>query len=156
MSRACSAAFLAAVFAQQTDKVPVAFVTIDHATLSQPIRVNTSGQDIVRGGNNYQAFPFELTLPGEAENMPAAKLRIDNTDRRIIQAVRGITSPASVTMALALADSPDTTEAEFDSFSLSNVTYDMGMVEGDVTVEDFTSEPFPSGSMTPANFPGLF
>jgi hypothetical protein len=81
---------------------------------------------------------------------------IDNIDRRIVQAVRSLTSAPAVLIEIVRAADPDTVEARFVDFKLANVTYDAQVVEGDLTVEDFTAEPFPSASFSPSLFPGLF
>jgi hypothetical protein len=59
-------------------------------------------------------------------------------------------------MEIVLASDPDTVEAKFVDFKLTNVTYDAHVVQGDLTIEDFTAEPFPAASFSPSLFPGIF
>jgi hypothetical protein len=101
------------------------------------------------------AFPFEITLPNDDDGQISARLSIDNTDRQIVAAVRQMSSYAAVNIKIIRADAPDTVEAEFPDFRLSNVNYDAATVSGDLTIEDFTQEPFPAETFSPAKFPGL-
>lgn len=153
--RAVSDEFKAAAFAQETSECIASCVEITHDDLAEPIRVNSTGEEIERNGDTYVAFPYELILPPDAEGFSPARLRIDNTDRQIVQAVRSINSAATVGMAVIRASEPDVTEAEYNDFKLTNVTFDVGVVEGEVSVENFTGEPFTAGTMNPGDFPGL-
>ena len=82
-----------AVFAAETDELFITLLTLDHDDFDDPIRVNSSGADVTSNGDLYIAFPFSLVLPKEQEGVPPrAQLSIDNTDRRIVRALRGISS----------------------------------------------------------------
>jgi hypothetical protein len=62
----------------------------------------------------------------------------------------------NVKLQCVLASQPDVIEEEFDNFQLSNVTYDTFTIEGDITLDYWGLEPFPSYTHTPSNMPGLF
>lgn len=146
-----------ALFAQETDQVFLLLLTIAHPSLTASIRCVDNTEDIVSRGETYIAFPFEITLPDERdETPPRMRLRIDNVDRSIVQAVRTIQSPPTITLEVVLAASPSTIEARFDGFQLRQTTYDALTVEGDLEAEAVLSEPFPAGSFIPSDFPGLF
>jgi hypothetical protein len=70
--------------------------------------------------------------------------------------VRSLSTAPTALIEIVRAASPDTVEAQFVDFKLTNVTYDALRVEGDLTLEDFTAEPFPSAIFSPSLFPGLF
>ena len=96
-------------------------------------------------------------MPEGEENSPhRARLVIDNVDRQIVQTVRQLTSSPSVTIEIIRAAAPDVVEAVFQDFRFTNISYDSHVVEGDLTVEDFTAEPYPAASFSPSLFPGLF
>jgi hypothetical protein len=166
MSRNVSTNLIEAVNASETDEAFIILVTIDHADLSEPIRITTDPYEDVDGndtmgvisrGNNFIALPFELILPNEDEDQsPMAKIKIDNISREIVEAVRTITSPADFSIEIVLASDPDTVEASWTGFQLRNVRYDAFVVEGELTIEQFDKEPFPEGKFTPSAFPGLF
>lgn len=157
MSRDTSLTFRQAVYGQTTDEAFLVLLELDHPDLSEPIRVTSDGVDTESGGNTYISYRFDIRLPSDpSEGVTRGKLTIDNVDRQIVEAVRSINSPLSVKIMVVLASSPDTVEAEFSGFELRNVVCDALQVTGDLSVEYFTSEPFPGDLFLPATFPALF
>jgi hypothetical protein len=88
--------------------------------------------------------------------VPKAKLSIDNIDRTIVAAIRSINTAPTVLIEIVRAADLSTVEASFPDFQLINITYDAMVVSGDLTVENFTAEPFPAATFCPSLFPGLF
>lgn len=157
MSRVTSAELKAAVFAQETDEQFIVLLTLDHADLDAPIRVNSSGEDIISRGDTFVAYPFSIVLPDDVEDRPPrAKLQIDNIDRVIVQTIRTITSAPTITIEIVRAADLDTVEASFADFRMQKVTYDVNTVQGELTLEEFITEPYPARVFSPADFPGLF
>ncbi len=157
MSRTITTASLNAINAAQTAAVFLVLLTIDHDDLAAPIRVCSNSTDIVSRGNTFVAFPFDISLPDDAENgAPRARLSIDNVDRSIVQAIRTITSSPSILIEIVRSADLATVEASFVDFRMTNIAYDAQVVTADLTVEDYTAEPFPAGQFTPSLFPGLF
>ena len=135
---------------------PVILLKIDHADLSAPILVVNDRVNITSNAQEYVAFPFEIKLPDSLEDAPPrARLLIDNVSREIGQAIRDISTAASVTISVVLRSDPDTLEIEFPTMRLTNVKYDALQVSGDLEFEDLTREPFPARIFSPAEFPGL-
>lgn len=163
-----STTFKQAAYAQQTDEVFIILVTLDSDELTDPIRICSDpleklpllGDDIyglVSNGDTYLFLPFDIWLPrDDRTGTVSAKLSIENIDRRVIETARSVTKPISVRMQCILASDPDTIELDFDNFQLSNVKYDVMTVDGDLTLNYWGLEPFPSNTFTPSNFPGLF
>lgn len=107
--------------------------------------------------DKFVPFPFEFKFPDVGDdNEIQASLRISNVDRQIVQAVRDATDFPLVTTQFVLGSSPDTIEAEFPEFKLSNVRYDEMVVEGRLTLESPINAAYPQHSFTPGRFPGLF
>lgn len=160
--------FKQAAYAQETDEVFVVLVTLDSEELTEPIRICSDPKEkfddlgdeiygISSNGDRYIFIPFDIWLPrDDRTGTVSAKLSIENLDRRIIETARSVTRPVSVRMQCVLASDPDTIELDFDNFQLSNVKYDVMSVDGDLTLNYWGLEPFPSNTFTPANFPGLF
>lgn len=157
MSRELTQEGLEALMAQDTEEVFLVLLTLSHPSLLADICVVNNTEDIVSNGVTYIAFPFELTLPNDqyASNV-RSQLRIDNVDRQIVQAIRSINTAPDVSFKIVRAASPDTAEATFPNFKLSNVTYDAQTVSGELVLEEYENEPYPGDDFTPANFPGLF
>lgn len=157
MSRSVSNITKEALYSQETGEAFIVLLTIDHDTLETPIRVSSDAINTISRGLDFISFPFELTLPDDQENAaPRAHLKIDNIDRVIVKTLRDITSPANVLIEMVRASEADIVEAKFINFNLVNVTYNEKVVEGDLTIEDFTSEPYPANSFSPSLFPALF
>lgn len=157
MSRNVSTTYKAASFSQETDQVFLGLLEIDQAALPAPIRIVNNTENVTHNGNLYTAFPFEFTLPQDSdENMPAATISVDNVDRQIVEMIRSMTGPATVTVTVVLASSPDVIEAGPYVMTLRDTGYDAYQVTGRLDVEDMLNEPYPADSFTPNTFPGLF
>jgi hypothetical protein len=141
----------------ETGEVFLVLLTLSHASLGSSIRVVNNDTDITSGGNLFTAFPFEITLPNDEENrVPQAKLRIDNVDRQIVQAIRAVgTDPMDVSLQVILASSPNTLEMEYDGMQLKQVRYNADIVEGTLTIEGFLREPYPAGIFNPSFFSAI-
>ena len=152
--------FKIAANAQETDKVFLMLLTIDHADLSEPIRVTSDTVETVSRGETFEAFHFDLNLPTSSDGQIAStKLTISNVDRRIVEAIRKMSpgsDPASVLMEVVMADEPDVLEMSLEGFSLTNVTYDRIKCEGRVTLENFYNEPWPKDNFDPNRASGMF
>ena len=141
---------------QQTDKVWIVLLEITATGLASPIRVASDNQDVVHQGWTFIGYPFEVELPPENPDRPMiARIRIDNTERLIVDEVRNIAEPPTVSLKVVLADQPDIIEVEYAGMRLRNVTWDSGEISGDLVYEDILSEPV-CEQMTPARFPGAF
>lgn len=155
MPRTLSQAALASIHAQETDEVWLVLLTISGTGMTT-IRVVNNTEDVYSRGDTFLAFPFEIQLPGEDADMPpAARLRIDNVDKRIVEAVRSINTPPNVTIEVVLASQPNTVEIAFTNMTMRSVEYDADSVRGDLVFETIFSEPV-TYSVTPNRFPGLF
>ena len=157
MGRTLSTLAKSAIAAPETGEVFLLLLTISHAALSPPIRVANNTANVISGGNTFTAFPFTIELPQEQEDQPPRmRLVIDNVDRTIVQAIRTLTSPPTMQLDVVLASQPNTLEASFPGFTLRQATYDQLVVEGDMTLEEITIEPFPEGRFTPQSFAGMY
>ena len=157
MSRNLSPDTRRALQASDTAEAFLILLTISHADLPEPLRVSSDAVDTTSRGMVFTAFPFNLTLPDDVDNQsPEARLTIDNIDRQMVLAVRSLTSAPTIVIEIVRANAPDVIEAQFQDFRLTNVTYDSQVIQGNLSIEDFTMEPFPAAVFAPGNFPGLF
>tara|TARA_B100000686_G_scaffold55286_1_gene59574 strand:+ start:4163 stop:4636 length:474 start_codon:yes stop_codon:yes gene_type:complete len=157
MSRSLSAETLKALYAQETGVVFVMLLTLDHESLSEPIRVCSDSKQLTSRGNVFIAYPFEVVLPEDREDATLrAQLVIDNIGREVMLALKKMTTAARVTIEIVRTDAPDRVEAAFPDFRLTNVKYNALTIKGDLMLEDFTAEPYPHLSFTPSSFPALF
>ncbi len=107
-------------------------------------------------GEPFIHFPFRVTLPDDTEEAVRATLEIDNVDRQIVQAVRSISSPPTVTLEVVLASTPDVVEAGPFVFELQGARYDAAVVRGELAFEPILDLAVPGDVMSPGLFPGLF
>jgi hypothetical protein len=157
VSRTLSAAARQSMFGSETDQVWLLLLTINHQSLSEPIRVVRNFTQITSRGNIYIAMAFDIELPGDdPDNLSQVRLRIDNVDRSIVEAIRQMDSPATCEIEVVLASSPDTVEVGPFSLTLGDVSYDQHVVEGTFKFEDILNESFPKDTFVPAKFQGLF
>ena len=166
MSRPVSNAFKTAIYAQQTSEVFIMLATISHPDFEDDICLANDPFELlpeagVRGvisrGKEYIYLPFNINLPAQDDTGVAkASLSIDNIDRQIVSAVRRASSALTITLEIVLASNVDVPEVTVQDFRLESVTYDALSVSGDISVEYYDLEPFPSRRFTPSDFPGLF
>jgi hypothetical protein len=148
--------FKQSAFAPDTPEVWLCLLTIEHPNIDPAIRVVNNTENVTSNGEQFIGFPFEITLPDQREDAPPrARIVIDNVSREIAQAVRLIVSAPSVKIQIVRADDPNTVEVSWPFFSLRNVKWDVNQISGDLTIEDFTGEPYPAGIFSPASFPGV-
>lgn len=162
-----------AMFASETPEALILLITITNpADLANPIRLAdgytnriaslTTDSEIAYGvtsnSKDYIFLPMQIALPGEQEAGAAqCSLILNFVTREAIDLIRThLTSPVSVQIDLVLASSPDTIEATFSGFKITNVTYNADQITFDLNMVSLSREPFPCFTFTPANFPGLF
>ena len=157
MSRTLSSNTLKAIYASETEDVFLVLLTLNHDSLQDPIRITSDSVMTQSRGDDYIPFPFELVLPDETENRaPRARLTIDNVSREVLTTIRTLNTPAKMTMEIVRFADSNQVEAVFPDFILTNVKYNALSIQADLTIEDFTAEPYPATIFAPSGFPGLF
>lgn len=155
--RSVSDALKRSLYAQDTDDVLVILITIDHPDLEEPIRLCSNSVNVVSRGNVYVAYPFDLALAHDSDKQPpAARLTIDNVDRRIIAALRSLQSTPMITFEIVRAATPDVVEAVYPNMILINASYNALTITGNLSYKSLMKEPWPQHIFTPGWFPGLF
>ena len=157
MSRLLSQRAHHAIFSQETDEEFILLLTITQAQLDAPIYLAGYGENVWSNGIEYLAAGFKISLPQERDDRPPeVTLEIDNVDRVIVDSVRiAVTSP-QITLVVVLRSSANVIEAGPFGMTLQSVTWDAVTVSGRLTYEALLDEPYPSGTFTPNEFPGLF
>jgi hypothetical protein len=161
--------FRQAAYAAETDRVIIALITIDHDDLLEPIlissdptgRIREYESNIVYGtvsrGNTYIFLSPRIQIPSDTDEGPGQMtIEFDNIDRGYTEIIRSLFTPPTVTVELVLDNDPDTVEVTWPEFLLTHIYYDDLIVRGTLSLETLDREPFPSGTFSPAFFPGLF
>jgi hypothetical protein len=159
--------FRNALFAQESSEIAIFLLTITHPSLVSPILLSSdpttrlTTDPLVYGttsrSNNYLYVGMQVQLPSERDKSPpATQMTISNVDRSIIPLIRSISSPASVKIEGVLASAPDTVEFTMPVLEIATADFNAETITFDLLMDSFATEPFPSGSFSPAYFPGLF
>lgn len=165
--RVLSLNFRKALFSQESGEVPIFLLTIMHPKINPPIYLTTDPTErfstdplkyrTMSRGVEYLYAGIDVTIPDEEDGAPpASKLTIENVTRRLVPLARSINDPASVKIEAVLASDLDVVEMTWPSLDMTNLTYDASVLQFDLTMDALVTEPYPSGTFSPAYFPGLF
>jgi len=116
----------------------------------------TSGSNITNSTFIY--FPMEITLPSETDDGSSnCTIAINFASKELIEFIRvNLTSPAKILLQLVLSDNPSYVEASFSNFYITGVSYSAQGVNLDLSMINYSTEPFPAYNFSPKYFPGLF
>lgn len=164
--RTLTPAMIQALTGQETTEVFVFLITIEHATLSEPLRFSSDPTErvsttpllykTVSRGDDYFYVPMGIVLPEEVEGSgTVSKLQVSNVGREQIELLRSISDRAQVTVELVLASDPDDVGLVLPVLDLTTASWDSLSLELTLSVESLDMEPWPSGNFDPASFPAL-
>jgi hypothetical protein len=146
--------------AQETSEGLVILLTIDHADMTNPIRVSSTTESFVSNVQTYLPCPFLINLPSDdAETIQELELQVQNVVRDIVAGIRAITpgsAAPTVTMEVVTVSLPDTVEVGPLVLSLRSARYDRQVVTGALGYAPILDQPYPSSIMGPNNFAGMF
>ena len=95
-------------------------------------------------------------LPSDQEDTPAAaQIVVENLDSEMVSLLRSFRTPATVNMAVVLAETPDLVEAEYLDLQLLSADISDAEILLSISRDEIELEPFPPGRMTRDRFPGL-
>jgi hypothetical protein len=150
-----AAVAIRALLGLEPDSVVLALLTIEHPSI-QPIRVVNNNEDVVSGGNTFLAYPFNITLPPDAQDPGVADLQIANVDRSIIEALEAITDAAVCKVQIILASTPNVIEYEWGNLVLRSAKADDVTVTAQIGQPPIDNMPYPPMRVTQRDFPGLY
>lgn len=142
---------------QNTGEVWLVLATITHADLIEPLRFCDNKVKIVSRGNEYMAWPFNVELPGQlADRQAQAKITIDNTDKRIVETLRGLEPPPpTVDLEVVIAAEADLVQMSFPGLKLAKAQW-AGLISGTLSWTDVYARKFRGRYFTPSVTPGLY
>ena len=158
MARSVSSTLETAIYAQQTNQVFHILLEIAHADMASTLRFVNNTANVTSNGDVYTAYPFLIDFPpaDDPDQLPTVRLFIDNIDRSIVEQLRSISSAPTIDVSVVLASSPNTVECGPLQFTLRSIDYDAQVITAELGFENILNEPFPAGTFTPTDFPGLF
>jgi hypothetical protein len=152
--RNLSAAARAAIFNQETDKVFIPLITISSSEIGTPIRLARNTENVTSLGAVYVAAGFNIALPASTDEVAikTVVLTMDTVDLTIIQALRALTIPPTITLSIVIHDSPDTVEIGPLTFSAGPAQYNREALSWTLTYEDRLSVNLDAVSFSPSDF----
>lgn len=150
-----SATAVRALLGLEPDEVVIILLTIAHPAI-ETIRVSNDNVDVVSGGNTFLSYPFNITLPEDTEDPGAAQLQIANVDRSILEAIEAMDAPATCTVQVVLASTPNVIEYEWSNLVLRKVSADDVTVTAIIGHPVIDAESYPPMRITQRDFPGLY
>lgn len=155
MSRGLSAAAKAELYAAHTSGLWLTLVTVEHPDITT-VRLVNDVESVVSGGDTYSPAAFSAKLPPDRDGPAAAILVLDNVDRAMVQAVRSITTPASVTVEVIRKSDPSTILVSYPELEMSSAVISASTIELSLTPDAALDESYPGTAFTPLLFPAGF
>jgi len=145
-----------AALAQSTGEVFIELLTISLDDATETFRIARNTENVTSNGNTFTGCAFEMDLPNDdGESISSIRLRVDNVDRFLTEAVRTY-SEGTVLFEVVLASDPDNLQAGPFNFVIDEAVIDSETVEFRLTIESLLSAPAARHKFTPGKFPALF
>ncbi len=152
-----TATFTHELQADTSDDPLLTLLTIDHADLAEPMRLVMDRVACISRGATFNPYPFEFAAPGDGdEGSTAARIVIDNIDRRIIETIRALSTPPTVLVEIVLGSDPDAVEESFPPFEIRAASGDRMQISADLTDIDDDGEAATRFHFVPSMAPALF
>jgi hypothetical protein len=166
--RDISLSFRRSVESVLSPEVDLAFVTISHPSIADPIRVVSDTVDYSWGGYTWVGFPFDIQLLTDNDQPPTARMQFQNVDQLIGQGIQLLSSAPRLRLQLLSSADFDLTveprvpygepsvEYDADKLFLSNVQLDALTVSAQIVGWDYLQRSWPGIRATQNRLPGLF
>jgi hypothetical protein len=148
--------------AQHSDLAIVKLLTISHPQLADPIRVCDYEVDLTSKDPDthvdrlFQAFRFTCSLPEDThENAPKMQLTIYNVTGQIYRALAPLIESPTVLLEVIYDRYPDDIELSCPDFQLTSVQFNALTITGELNVDDFLNQQWPSGTFNKTEFKGI-
>lgn len=146
----------------------LAFLTITHQNLSEPIHVVSDVFDYVLEGVTFVSAPFDAKPLTDTDAPPSTEIRVQNVDRRIGEALEVVTGRAQAALFVISSEDFDLSQVprvpvrtpsmiySFRYFDLVDVHADTIEFTGRLMLRDYSQEPWPGIFATQNRLPGLY
>ncbi len=131
-------------------------LTLTHPALpSGPLRLAAGPTSaVVSRGQTFEPYAFAVDA-APADGPAEATVKLDNLDRRLVEAIKGSRTRASVLLELIRASAPDIVEKALPLMDLVEGDWDLPSIELSLSTPDDSEEPAVRHSYTPSFAPGL-
>lgn len=132
-------------------------LSITPANSTEVIRLVNNNEPVVSNGETYIAYPFDLILPLDTgDKIPSIKLRIDNVDQMIVDAIRELELAPKIRIQVVTSAFPDLVEKDLDFLQMRAVEYNASTIEATLEIASIWARKFPGEVIDPTNYPSLF
>ena len=96
--------------------------------------------------------------PDDPELQVRARLTISNvtTELAVLRSIAGQRTRATFALKVIEASDPTTVLQSVSGLVAASVSYNADVMDIDLTIDNFLTEPFPSATFSPSTFPGIF
>ena len=160
--RSLSADAIKAMLGQTTDLMFFALLTVrpPEGQSGETLRFVNNNENIIHNGEEYLAFPFEISLPADTEEAPpVVRVKVDNVDRSMVSMLRTFIEPLRVKLeVISYSSATSNTEiGPMDFLLLSYNNLQTGSIEFSLGYEsDILNEAATRDSFSPSIAPALF
>lgn len=153
MARSFAVAVTEELAKQETDQVFLELIQIDEASLPEPIRAVNNPENVTSNGDVYASAGFGINLAGESENeVETVRLRVDNVDRLLVDAVRAAVGIPTVILRIVRADDPDVFLVDM-KFNVETANTTAAAIEAVLTYDNAVNIRWPRHQVSPVTFP---
>lgn len=121
------------------------------------LRFVANEEAVVSRGHTYHAWGFDYVAPAQGLSGAPARLRMDNVDRRITEAVKLLPADARIDcrVEVVLSGDPDHVEEDSPPFQMTAVEFDKMSITGTLGLADDSREALSGFAYGRAVTPGL-
>lgn len=133
-------------------------LSIEHPSLSGPVKVVSDTRSVISNGETYTPLPFAITLPNDKnKEVPRARLQVDNVGRELTGELERLPPGAALqaTIRVVYRATPNFIDYEFTS-PLSNIKVDQLTVTATMGPDDIMRRPATLLRFDPITAPALF
>jgi len=156
MPNSLSPELLRQLYAQESDDPLLLLVTLTHESFS-PIYLVNNVESIVSNGKTFEAFPMIIRLSADdGENQKEVQISFDNVGLDLIDEIRTVVTPISVSIDMVLASDPDSIQTSIGDLKMRSVIYSASRITAKLYYDSFLNVELTSEKYTPDTFAGLF
>lgn len=157
MRSTLSARMLEAMHAQSTGEVILTLVALSQDGWDDTLRLVANNEPITHLGHEYSPMAFEMSLPDEEDGtVPVLNWRADNTDRRLVEALRSVRGAVDARVVWILASDPDHIQIGPFDVEMTAANYDANEITGTLGIAPVLDLQFGHMTLNPATAPALF
>lgn len=137
-------AFRDEAYSEGTGQAYLILVTVDHADLAAPLRFTSDGVATTSNGEIFTPLAFRAVLPDRTQGRaPQATLRLDNVNKTLLEALRGLQTAPTVDLQVVRASDPDTVEDEYLGMTVTGTDDDPAFIDLTLALENLAEARFP-------------